>query len=461
MANYHLSIKIFSRGGGASAVQKAAYRAGENLTCEYDGREHDYTRKGGVVHTEILLPNHAPSDYADRAVLWNAVEKSERYCTAQLAREVEVSLPVELTREQNIDLARKFAHEVFVIAGMCADVCVHDKGDGNPHAHIMLTMRPIEKDGTWGAKSTTVNGRKIPTVDWNDRDRAEDWRRAWATYQNTALRNNGHDAVVDHRSYERQGLDIIPTVHLGPAASQIERKGIRTERGDQNREIEFTNRQIRQLRARLNRLSDWITEEAANIAKPTLHDVLSGILSGEEGRSRYRQIADLKSAAHLLLFLQHNDITDMEGLERKVQSMRSRTQALLNDLKPVERRLAALKEHIRQGEYYREFRGIYKQYQQQKPKYQEAFRETHRREITLYEAAERYLKPVLNGHPLNLKKWREQFAAKTAEKDALYREYNKLKTEAKNVETIQRSVKEILHSNEPERTAQKSRGVAL
>ena len=152
MAIYHCSIKIISRGKGKSAVAAAAYRSGENLTNKYDGITHDYTRKGGIVHTEILLPDHAPAAYADRAVLWNAVEKIEKAKNAQLAREIEIALPKELTREQGISLVREYVKEQFVNAGMCADIAIHDKQDGNPHAHVMLTIRPIEQDGTWGAK---------------------------------------------------------------------------------------------------------------------------------------------------------------------------------------------------------------------------------------------------------------------------------------------------------------------
>jgi ATP-dependent exoDNAse (exonuclease V) alpha subunit len=137
LAIYHLSIKIITRGEGKSAVAAAAYRAAAQITNEYDGLIHDYTKKSGVVHTEILLPDHAPAEYADRAVLWNAVEKIEKQCNSQLAREIEIALPVELTAEQNISLVRRFVNEQFVTAGMCADICVHDKNEGNPHAHIM------------------------------------------------------------------------------------------------------------------------------------------------------------------------------------------------------------------------------------------------------------------------------------------------------------------------------------
>lgn len=154
MAIYHCSIKVISRGKGKSAVAAAAYRAGEKITNQFDGMTHDYTHKGGVVHTEILLPDHAPAEYADRAVLWNEVEKIEKAKNAQLAREIEISLPRELTREQSISLVREYVKRHFVAAGMCADVCLHDTGGGNPHAHIMLTMRPFDEGGEWGAKQS-------------------------------------------------------------------------------------------------------------------------------------------------------------------------------------------------------------------------------------------------------------------------------------------------------------------
>ena len=217
MAIYHLSLKVFSRGKGASAVAKAAYRAAESLTSEHDGATHDYTRKRGVVHKEILLPGHAPPEYADRSVLWNAVEKSETPKNAQLAREVELSLPIELSREQNIALVREYIKRNFVEKGMVADVCVHDTGEGNPHAHVMLTMRPIEPDGSWGAKSKKEyildnNGeciklksgefktRKICTVDWNEQTKAEEWREAWSNAVNAALEKANHTVRIDHRS---------------------------------------------------------------------------------------------------------------------------------------------------------------------------------------------------------------------------------------------------------------------
>jgi len=258
LAIYHLSIKIVSRGkGGKSAVAGAAYRAGDVFKSEYDGKTYDYTNKPGVIHTEILLPDHAPREYLDRSTLWNAVEKVEAAKNSQLAREIEIAFPVELSMEQNINLAREYLNEHFVSKGMCADLCIHDEDKGNPHMHVMLTMRPIEQDGQWGAKSKKEyildeNGekiklksgeyksRKVNAVDWNEQTKAEEWRAAWADITNRYLEQSNRAERIDHRSYERQGVDTVPTVHMGVAASQMEKKGIRTNRGDINRQAEIT-----------------------------------------------------------------------------------------------------------------------------------------------------------------------------------------------------------------------------
>ena len=185
MAIYHLSIKIISRGKGKSAVAASAYRSGEKIKNEYDGIVHDFTRKGGIAHTEILLPENAPQEFLDRGTLWNSVEKIEKSKNSQHAREIEVALPKELDREKQIELIREYVKENFVKVGMCADIALHDKNDGNPHCHILLTMRPLNEDTTWRAKSKKEyildkngekvklkNGnyktRKINTTDWNE-----------------------------------------------------------------------------------------------------------------------------------------------------------------------------------------------------------------------------------------------------------------------------------------------------
>ena len=222
MAIYHLCIKIISRGKGKSAVAASAYRSGEKIKNEYDGILHDFTRKGGIAHTEILLPQNAPQEFSDRGKLWNSVEKIEKIKNSQLAREIEIALPKELNREKHIELVREYVKENFVKVGMCADIALHDKNEGNPHCHILLTMRPLNKDKTWGAKSKKEyildengekvklkNGnyktRKINTTDWNEQGKAEQWRKAWADITNKYLEENSIQEKVDHRSYQRQG----------------------------------------------------------------------------------------------------------------------------------------------------------------------------------------------------------------------------------------------------------------
>ena len=241
----HIPVSIIKRSEGRSAVAAAAYRSGTKLTNEWDGLTHDYTRKGGIVHAEIMLPAHAPPEFADRSTLWNSVEQIEKARDSQLAREIEAALPRELSREQQLALVRAYVKENFVDKGMCADFAIHDKGTGNPHVHIMLTVRPLKENGAWGAKCRKAydldeNGQRIPdgkggwknhredTTDWNDKGNVEIWRAAWAAYTNRALEAAGQPALVDHRSYKRQGIDKIPSVHLGPAASQMEKRGIRT-----------------------------------------------------------------------------------------------------------------------------------------------------------------------------------------------------------------------------------------
>ena len=217
IAIYHCNIGIVSRGKGKSAVAAAAYRSGEKITNEWDGMTHDYTRKRGVVHTEILLPPHAPPSFSDRATLWNSVELYEKTGNAQLAREIDAALPIELSREEQIRLVREYCSSQFVSRGMCVDFAIHDTDSGNPHCHIMLTMRPLDERGAWAAKSKKdydidetgerirlPSGRykthKVDLTGWNDKGNALLWRKAWADISNAYLERAGSPERIDHRS---------------------------------------------------------------------------------------------------------------------------------------------------------------------------------------------------------------------------------------------------------------------
>ena len=275
----------------------------------------------------------------------------------------------------------------------------------------------------------------------------------------------------------------IPTVHLGPAASQMERRGIRTELGDRNREIAVTNKQIRQLRARISHLEKWLAEEAANPVQPTLADVLDEVMS-RQGQSA---LTRLRNGAEIFNFLNTNEVYSMEDLEKKVNAMQGKLNSTSTEMKKAERRIDTLKEHIRHSEHFKEHRKLRRQYDRLYSEYTAArnetglfaerkakkaleavndFREFNHTGLTLFDAAERYLRDVLQERydPKKLppiSKWRDELSAKTAEMDALNREYHKLKEETQKVEKIQRSVKEILHSDSTARTYRKPLGMNL
>ena len=277
MAIYHCSIKNITRSSGKSAVASASYRAGEKLEDRETGLTHDYTHKTEVAYSEIILCENAPREYQDRETLWNAVEEVEKQSNARLAREWEVALPHELTLEQSKELVRGYAQSL-ADEGMCVDVNIHWK-EGNHHAHIMGTTRPIKENGEWGQKEKKAykldeNGQKIPQIDpqtgeqkigargrkmwqretveandWNKTEKVEEWRERWAEHCNRYLEK---EQQIDHRSFERQGIERIPTIHEGYVARQMEEKGQTAERCEINRDINAANIQLSALEHQQN-----------------------------------------------------------------------------------------------------------------------------------------------------------------------------------------------------------------
>ena len=497
MAIYHCSIKIVSRGKGKSAVAAAAYRSGETLTNNYDGVTHDFTRKGGIVHTEILLPPHAPPDFADRSALWNSVEKIEKAKNSQLAREIEIALPVELDREKQIQLVREYVKENFVSVGMCADFAIHDKQDGNPHAHIMLTMRPLEQSGEWGAKSKkeylldkdgqriklkngTFKSRKVDTVDWNSQEKAEVWRQAWADITNRYLAAQDRPERIDHRSYKRQGIEQIPTVHMGVAATQMERRGIVTDKGNQNREIREQNRLLKEVKRRIAALTAWIKEKTAQTKEnpflsvpilserseqpSTLLELLNrAYTEAAKPQSRYGKIQDLKLYAKAFNFLQSRNITTLVQLQEVVSDMKKQYWTTNGEIKQTEKLLHERKELIDQAEKYREHRPTYKAYMQTKPKKQEDFFESNRVALTLYQSAERYLKEHLGEDKvLKPKAWKAEVADLTQKKSRLYGSLQTLKAEVQEAEAVKKCVEQAVQPEQgKEKTQNKRRDMEL
>jgi ATP-dependent exoDNAse (exonuclease V) alpha subunit len=227
MAIYHFSAQIISRAKGRSAVAAAAYRSGEKLVDQRTGLTYYYRSKSGIKEKAIFAPSNAPLwMHLDRQRLWNAVEASEKRKDAQLCREVNIALPRELNEREQRDLVTEYVQDQFVSKGMIADVAIHRDRKENPHVHIMLTMRKIDRS------SETGFGKKERA--WNERERIEEWRREWAAYANRHLELSGYTKRIDHRSLKDQGIDRLPELHEGPAVRAMTSKGIQTDRHQEN-----------------------------------------------------------------------------------------------------------------------------------------------------------------------------------------------------------------------------------
>ena len=373
MALFHLSVTQTKRSAGQSAIASAAYRAGERLYSEYYGEYSDYTRKGGVICSDILLPSHAPPEYADRQTLWNAVEKAERGKNAQLAYSFDIALQNEFSLEENIALARQFLLENFVSRGMVVDFAVHqpDREDGgipNPHFHVLCPIRPIEQNGKWGLKQRRVyeldeDGNRIrdadgkfvfnavPTTDWGSPETLEHWREAWAEMCNAKFAEKGLDVRIDHRSYERQGVDLLPTIHEGATVRAMEKKGIRTEKGEFNRWIKATNAVIKDIRKKISLLFDWITEIKAELAKPQTPDLVSLLNDYYTQRkagaySQKGKISNLKEMNETYNYLRANGIYTLEDLESRLQSHRTTVDGLKTTMDSQNARMKAIRRDI-------------------------------------------------------------------------------------------------------------------
>ena len=331
MAIYHLEAKVVSRGTGRSAVAASAYLSCSKILNDYDGVQHDYTRKKGLVWQEVFLPEFAPSEWKERGVLWNAVEENEKTKDSRLAREFVVALPIELNETQWEKLLSDFISGTFVDDGMCADVAIHDPypPGHNPHAHIMLTVRPLDEKGNWQYKTqkeylcvkngeeqgftadefkiaqtegwekqyqykvgrkkvylppseaenhgyeraskhpkSTKFGRQNPIAErWNSEEQLVLWRAAWADVTNRHLETAGHEERIDHRSHADRGLTEQPTIHEGVVARALEKKGIVSDRCELNRQIKADNALLRELKATVKKLMQAVKASVPALAE--------------------------------------------------------------------------------------------------------------------------------------------------------------------------------------------------
>ena len=291
MAIYHFSAKVVSRANGSSAVASAAYRSASELHDDRLNRDHDFSNKAGVIHSEVMLPEGAPERLNDRSTLWNEVEAGEKRKDAQLAREVEFSIPREMNEKQGVQLARDFVKKQFVDRGMVADLNVHwDKakdGTPKPHAHVMMTMRDVGPDG-FGKKNR----------DWNSTELLKDWREAWSAHVNERMAELGLEGRIDHRSYEAQGIGLEPQHKIGPAASRRPEQGLEAERIEDHTRIARENGA--KIIANPNVALDAITRSQATF---TTRDLATFAFRHSDGKDQFDQVMGAVRASPELVAL--------------------------------------------------------------------------------------------------------------------------------------------------------------
>ena len=472
----HLNIRIVQRSKGSSAVAGAAYQAGEKLFSEYDQKSKDHRRKQKeVVYTEIMLPANAPPEYADRETLWNSAEEVEKQWNSQLARRFVVALPREVPLEMCPQMLKEYCEEHFVSKGMCCDFAIHDPDPPghNPHCHIMLTMRAIDENGKWLPKSRKVydldeNGERIRlpsgrwkchkenTVDWNEQYHAEEWRHGWEVTQNKYLELAGSPERVDMRSYARQGIDVIPTVHMGAAVSAMERKGMETNIGNLNRDIKAANSLMAAIRKNIKSLTNWISaigeamkEALAELkeqnASPTLAGLLNQylILRKEERRdwSRYGQnkasLADLQDVSQAINYLKQHDLYTLNDLEEALQDISGRAGAVRKEIKTAETRMKTIVQVQKAVSTCTEHKPVHDKYVKIGwKKVQEAFANKHKDALDAYNQSFRYLKK--QGLDLNV-----DLTTLQAEYDTLQAVLSKKKTELSAVKEELQPLKDV------------------
>ena len=438
MALFHLSVTQVQRSAGQSAVASAAYRAGERLYSERYGEYSDYTRKGGVICSDILLPPQAPPEYQDRQTLWNALEAAERGKDAQLAYSFDIALQNEFSLEENIALARQFLLEQFVSRGMVVDFAVHqpDKEDGgipNPHFHVLCPIRPILESGKWGYKQRRVyrldeDGNRIldekgkplfdavPTTDWGRPETLEAWRETWAKMCNAKFEEKGLPCRIDHRSYLRQGLDLLPTVHEGPAVRQMEARGIATDKGELNRWIKATNALLKDLKQKIKALFGWLKEVREELSKPqapTLADLLSAYYGARNAGawSNKGKVGNLQKFADTVNYLSEQKLYTVDDLEARVTSHSERIEELKASMGGKRERMEELKDLLEQAEHYRERKPIYDQMNAiHRQGQREKFKAAHEGALRQFYMARRKLKDHFTPEGrLPLAKWRAEY----------------------------------------------------
>ena len=477
MALFHLNVTQIKRSKGQSAIAAAAYRAGEKLYSEYYGETSDYTNKGGVICSEILLPDHALREYADRQTLWNAVEKAERGKNAQLAYSFDIALQNEFSLDENIDLARQFLLEHFASQGMVVDFAIHvpdtePGGISNPHFHVMAPIRPIEHNGKWGMKQRRVyeqdeEGNRlldadgnyifnaVPTTDWGSPETLEYWQEQWAAMCNAKFEEKGLQERIDHRSYERQGVDILPTIHEGPSVRQMETKGIRTDKGEFNRWIKATNSVIRDIKRKIAALLDWLKEVKEELAKPQTPDLFALLQAyfnqrNAEAYSQRARVNNLKEYSELCQYLLDHGITDITTLEAHVSDLRATTDSLKKKLDTQTAELKLLRKIPEYFADYKRLKPVFDGFQKIKfSKAREKYRAEHAADLKRFYEARRIISQKFPDGKFDRKALEAEYAELEQQHDATYSEFKAIRAESQTLWKIKSHIDTARKNIEP------------
>ena len=486
---FHFNISMISREKSKSAVASAAYISCEKIKNEWDGVTHDYHNKKGLLHSEIFLLENIPKEFQNRSFLWNSVELNEKASNAQLARNFIIALPKELSFEENKKLITEFIQENFVSKGMIADLAIHDEsneGNNNIHAHIMTTLRPINEKGQWQAKSKkeyilddegnkilNKNGkpktRKVELTDWNNKGNAEKWRESFAEICNIYLERNNLEKRVDHRSFERQGIEEIPTIHLGASASALERKGIETDKGNINREIKKHNSLVKAIKERISELTSWIGSLIGNLQAKydeykqekkeeyeseaelfNLYEYISIYhdLQGEKARklnpyaSNKKIGADLRRFSKARIYLKDNKLQTIADLQEKIFELAKQSKKISSDIQEKTQRIKDLNQCLICSDIIKENKKVYQEYKS-KTLFKDSFYNSHKKEIDRYLRARKTIEKFTGTSSIKLNEWEKEITKLEKEIETLDKEKIKIQDEFKQIDHIKYAVKTV------------------
>ena len=486
----HTHVDIVSRSKGASVIAKAAYNARDKLQDEYYGKTHDYSKKEDLVFSKIFLPEHIPKEFSNREYLWNEVEKIEKSKNSQLARNLLFELPRELNEQNRIKLISEFIEENFTSKGMIADCSIHNPPasdhEEQPHAHILLTLREMDREGKWKPKcrkeyildengekiklkSGNYKSKKVNLNDWNEPDKAKEWRENFSKKANEYLARNNINKRIDPRTFEEQGREELPQIHLGTSSYQMEKKGIQTERGNQNRKIIALNLEFRKLKEELSKLTSWIgsligilqvkydeykqekKEEYENKAELfNLYEYISIYydIQGEKARklnpyaSNKKIGADLRRFSKARIYLKDNNLKTIADLQEKISTLQSQNKKISQDIKAKTARIESLNKCFIYADIIKDNKQVFEEWSS-KSLFKDSFYNSHKDEIDKYKRARAILEKITGSSAIKIKDWKKEIQSLESEISKLNRQSQSIKEEYESINYIKYGVKTV------------------